>query len=89
MAELRQSLTLREQLSERNPKNSGARGEIAEAAAALGDALAQDGQRQDALAQYERALAIYSELRSRGSLTAELGDEPARIEVSLRALKSR
>lgn len=78
--ELRRSLADRERLAERNPKNTGARAEVAESAGALADAL---GRTPEARGLYKRALDIYRELQAAGKLTAELASEPVRIEARL------
>jgi tetratricopeptide (TPR) repeat protein len=81
IAQLRRALADRQDLADRNARNAGARGEVAEAAAALADAL---GRSPQARPLYQRALTIYRELLSAGSLTAELATEPTRIEALLR-----
>jgi eukaryotic-like serine/threonine-protein kinase len=83
IANLRQSLASREQLSERDPKNLGALGEVAQSLAAIGDAFAEAGRRSEAIAPYERARAIYVDLRDRGRLSAEFAPEPERITAEL------
>jgi tetratricopeptide (TPR) repeat protein len=87
MEQLHTALREREILAQRNPNNTGARGEVAEAAAAVADAMAGRGRWRDAVPFYEQALTTYTDLRNRGSLTAELGDEPARIEAALLAAR--
>ena len=84
---IRQSLEARKELSARNPKNSGARGEVAEASAALADALAERRLWADALPLYEAASAIYDDMKSKGSLTMELAEEPARVAGALVAAR--
>lgn len=85
---IRQALEAREDLSARNPKNSGARGEVAEASAALADALAERRLWADALPLYEVAARIYNDMQSKGSLTAELAEEPARVRGALVAARN-
>ena len=55
---LQQSPQSREQLAARDPKNSGARGEIAEACAGINDALMQRRKPRQAREYYQRAHAI-------------------------------
>jgi non-specific serine/threonine protein kinase/serine/threonine-protein kinase len=83
LRELRESLAVRQSLSEQNVKNAGALAEVAEGSAALADASVLANRWSDAIPLYERARAIYTELRSRGSLTAELVPEPERIALVL------
>jgi tetratricopeptide (TPR) repeat protein len=82
--ELRLALTMRHELSERSPQNTGARAEIGEAATALADAYVAGGQTALARPLYTEALTIYQELQKRGSLTAELAGEPDRIAAAIR-----
>jgi hypothetical protein len=87
VAGIRASLDARKELYSRNPKNSGARGEIAEASAALADALAERQLWPDAVPLYETAASIYSEMQKKESLTAELAEEPARVNRALAAAR--
>jgi tetratricopeptide (TPR) repeat protein len=80
---LHESLQSREQLSAKDPKNSRARGEIAEACAALGDAYLKDGKRRLAREHYKRAHAIFGELRSQSTLSADFLSEPDRISAAM------
>ena len=60
---------IRLNLSNANPSNAGARAEIAEACAALGDLTALTD-REQALDWYGKARTIYAELESKGQLSA-------------------
>ena len=88
VSDIRASLDARKELHQRNPKNSGARGEVAEASAALADALAVRRLWRDALPLYETAASIYSDMQTKGSLTAELAEEPARVRAALAASRA-
>jgi hypothetical protein len=83
------SLQSREQLAAKDPDNSGARAEVAEACATLGDAYLLLHQPQRARDYYERAQAMYSELRSQGKLSADFRDEPDRLAAALAKIGSK
>ncbi len=70
-------------LAERNPANSGARGEVAEAHGALGDVALRAKAYGDATAHYEKALQLFAELEKEGRSNAADSEEKARIQVSL------
>lgn len=80
---LQQSLQSREQLAAKDPKNSGARGEVAEACAAIGDALVQARNARQAREYYQRARAIFTELRDQGKLAADFRAEPDRLSAAI------
>ncbi|MFN0103091.1 MAG: protein kinase domain-containing protein [Bryobacteraceae bacterium] len=80
---LRSVLEERRLLAERNPANSGARGEVAEAHGALGDVALRAKGFAEAVAQYESALAIYAELEKQGRSNAADKEEIARIRMRL------
>ncbi len=80
---LLESLQSREQLSAKDPKNSGARGEIAEACAALGAAYLQARSSVLARDHYKRAYVIFKELRDQGKLPAQFQTEPDRISAAM------
>ncbi|MBC7928130.1 MAG: protein kinase [Bryobacteraceae bacterium] len=84
--QLQKSLELRRELVVRSPGNTGAQAEVAEAAAALADVLQARRQDDIALPLYREASTVYMELRRRGSLTEELGDEPARVAAAAEGL---
>ena len=81
---MRQALTARQGLAQRSPTNMGARAEVADAAARLAAAIG-DGPESRRL--YTHALEVYRSLEAKGSLTADVKDEPARIEALLRGNK--
>jgi hypothetical protein len=54
----------------------------------LGKLLEGKSRWREALPLYEKAAEIYSDLRSKGSLTAELVDEHRRIEAARAAARS-
>jgi non-specific serine/threonine protein kinase/serine/threonine-protein kinase len=89
LADLQQSLASREKLAARDPKNLGALGEVAQSLAAIGDALALGARRSEAVSPYQRAHAIYLDLRERGRLSAEFAREPDRIAGELAKLGRR
>jgi tetratricopeptide (TPR) repeat protein len=70
-------------LAEKNPANSGARGEVAEAYGALGDVALRAKAYGDAIAHYEKALALFAALEKEGRSNAADSEEKARIQVSL------
>jgi tetratricopeptide (TPR) repeat protein len=80
---LREALQTRERLAAKDPKNAGARGEVAEANAVIGDTLVQ--LRRDVAARdyYERARAIYTDLDAAGKLSADYKGEPDRLAAVL------
>jgi tetratricopeptide (TPR) repeat protein len=80
---LREALQTRERLAAKDPKNAGARGEVAEANAVIGDTLVQ--LRRDVAARdyYERARAIYTDLDAAGKLSADFKGEPDRLAAVL------
>ena len=52
---IQSALAAREQIAEKNPLNAGARGEVAESFASLGDAYARMNRRTEALEWYAKA----------------------------------
>ncbi|MBI2684775.1 MAG: protein kinase [Acidobacteria bacterium] len=80
---LRGVLEERRLLAERNPANSGARGEVAEAYGVLGDVALRAKDYGDAIAQYETALKLFDELEREGRSNAADHEEIARIRVKL------
>jgi tetratricopeptide (TPR) repeat protein len=80
---LHESLQRREQLAAKDPKNAGARAEVAEANAVIGDTLIQ--LRRDAPARdyYQRAQVIYTDLDAQGKLSADFKGEPDRLAAVL------
>jgi len=80
---LRATLEERRMLAERNPANAGARGEVAETLAALGDAALKQRQYGAARAEFENALHIFGELRKEGRSNAANEEEVRRIEARL------
>lgn len=73
----------RKLLAERNPANSGARGEVAEAHGALGDAALRAKNGSGAVSHYETALAMLEELEKEGRSNAADKEEAARIRARL------
>ena len=84
---MQESLQSREQLATKDPKNSGAQGEVAEACAALGDTLLQMRNVRQARGYYERAQGIFADLRSQGKLAADFRNEPDRLTSALEKLR--
>jgi tetratricopeptide (TPR) repeat protein len=80
---LRGVLEERKLLAERNPANSGARGEVAETHGALGDAALRAKNFAEAEKQYETALAMLEELEKEGRSNAADKEEEARIRARL------
>jgi eukaryotic-like serine/threonine-protein kinase len=89
ITDLRQALASREELTARDPRNLGALAEVAQSHAAIGDAYVQAGRSSEALTPYERALKIYLDLQSRGSLAAEFSGEPDRLRAALSKLTEK
>jgi hypothetical protein len=81
-------LAAREQLAARDPKNSGARAEVAESYGLIGDLCMQRKQVARARDSYDRAQEIFSELRAAGRLTADYIRESARLATLLEKLKA-
>lgn len=80
---LRAVLEERKLLAERNPANSGARGEVAETHGALGDTALRAKNFGEAAKQYETALAMLEELEKEGRSNAADKEEEARIRARL------
>ena len=80
---LNEVLEVRRFLAEKNPANSGARGEIAEAHGALGDVAFHAKAYSDAIAHYEKALQLLEALEKEGRSNAADSEEKARIQASL------
>lgn len=80
---LRGVLEERRLLAERNPANSGARGEVAEAYGALGDVELRAKAYGEAVSHYETALRMITALEKEGKSNAADFEEKARIEASL------
>jgi tetratricopeptide (TPR) repeat protein len=89
MENIRESLSIREELAQRDPKNAGARGEIAEASAALADLLFERRRYAEAREAYARANEIYSDLLANKKLVAELKEEAARVSRRLQETQAR
>ena len=70
-------------LAERNPANSGARGEVAEAYGALGDVALRAKLLPEAVSHYETALRLFAELEKEGRSNAADSEEKARIQAHL------
>jgi hypothetical protein len=87
--QLTRALESRRELAARNPRNAGARGEVAQSAAALADVLLEQGDAAAALSLYKEASRLYSELRSKGSLTEEVGSEPSRVAATVQMLTNK
>jgi tetratricopeptide (TPR) repeat protein len=83
---LQESLEAREQLAAKDPNNSGARGEVAEACATLGDTYLQMNRSKLARDYYVRAREMYNELLSQGKLAADFHGEPERLGAALAKL---
>ena len=80
---MHQSLQSREQLAAKDPKNAGARGEVAEANAVIGDTLIHLRRDHQARDYYQRARAIYTDLKAQGKLSADFQGEPDRLAAVL------
>lgn len=80
---LRSVLEERRLLAERNPANAGARGEVAETQGALGDVALRAKSPDEAIAHYEKALAIFAELQKEGRANAADREEVARIRARM------
>jgi hypothetical protein len=85
---LQDALVTREQLATRDPKNSGARAEVAESYGLIGDIYMQRRQAARARESYTHAHEIFSELRAAGRLTADYIGESARLATLLQKLKT-
>jgi len=80
---LRSVLEERRMLAERNPANSGARGEVAETHGVLGDVALHAKQYAEAISQYETALFLFGELEKEGKANTADREESARINKRL------
>jgi hypothetical protein len=83
-----ESLQSREELAAKDPRNSGAQGEVAEACAALGDTHLQARKLRQAREYYERAQGIFADLRKQGKLAADFRNEPDRLSAALAKLRN-
>ena len=79
---------IRLNLSQVNPSNSGARAEIAESCAALGDLIASTD-RDQALDWYGKAKSIYAELEANGRLSAVSAQLREELLSSIQRLERR
>jgi non-specific serine/threonine protein kinase/serine/threonine-protein kinase len=86
---LRGVLEERRWLAERNPANAGARGEVAETYAALGDVALRTKNASLAVERYQKALDIFNELRQEGRFSAANKEEVGRIEAQLAEASKR
>lgn len=84
---LRGVLEERRLLAERNPANAGARGEVAETLAGLGDAAAKAKDFDRAVMRYNEALEIFSALKKEGRFSAANKEEVERIEGRLEEVR--
>ena len=80
------SLAAREKLSEENPVNAGAFGEVAEAHDLLGDVRAAQGRREMAELEWRRAREMFLHLQNEKKLNAADREALERIETKLAAL---
>lgn len=86
MEEFRQSLSLRESVAARNPLNAGAKGEVAESLAGLGDTHAAIGNRGEAMIWYGRALAVLDDLKRQKRANSASLTELARVTAEMAKL---
>lgn len=70
-------------LSERNPANSGARGEVAEAHGVLGEILLRAKRNNEAVEQFETALQLFAALEKEGKSNAADQEEIVKIQAKL------
>jgi len=80
---LRSVLEERRLLAERNPANSGARGEVAETFGVMGDVALRARQTGEAIGHYETALRLFHELEKEGKSNAADQEEIVRIRGKL------
>jgi tetratricopeptide (TPR) repeat protein len=67
---LKIALPLREAVSRESPINAGARGEVADVYAAMGEALTTRSRHAEALGWYRRAADLYADLDHKKQLNA-------------------
>jgi len=79
----------REALARENPMNAGARGEVAEGYAAMGEALAATGRRQEAWDWYRRAREVFEDLNAKKLLNASTREQYERLTRDLSRLAPR
>ncbi|MCC6590079.1 MAG: protein kinase [Bryobacterales bacterium] len=84
--ELMRSLELRQEVANRNRLNAGAKGEVAESQAALGELAAASGRYAEARDWYGKAQTVLATLKSEGRLNAVSIDDLAKIEQALAKL---
>jgi non-specific serine/threonine protein kinase/serine/threonine-protein kinase len=85
---MRSVLEERRLLSERNPANAGAKGEVAEAHGVLGDIELRAGRYAGAVAQYETALGVLAEMeQARRSNSADREEKERILERLAEARK--
>ena len=84
---MRGVLEERRLLAERNPANSGARGEVAETYGGMGDVALRARKFAEAAGHYETALRLLSDLRQEGRWNAADQEEMARIQARLAEAK--
>ena len=86
VAHIKVSLSIREAASDENRLNAGARGELADAYAAMGEALAAMGRTAEAVDWHQRARDIYAELDSKKQLNASTQELFAAVKKDLARL---
>ncbi|WP_321473627.1 serine/threonine-protein kinase [uncultured Paludibaculum sp.] len=86
MAEFSQSLVLRESVAAGNPLNAGAKGEVAESLAGLGDTYAALGKRSEAMLWYGRALTVLDGLKRQNRANSASLTELARVQAEMAKL---
>jgi tetratricopeptide (TPR) repeat protein len=84
-----ESLQSREQLAAKDPNNSGAKAEVAEAYATLGDTYLLTRRAKQARDYYERARVIYADLLNQGKLSADFRNEPERLTTAVAKLDAQ
>lgn len=89
LSELKRSLAMRETLAREHPLNAGARGEVAESLAALGDAYAGIDRRAEALTQFDAAREILEELERNGRANSASLGELKRIRGEIARLRGK
>jgi len=83
LLQFRTSLQLRDSIFQRSPMNAGARGEVAESLGGLGDAYAAAGRLPEALDHYQKAAALYEDMKQKGQLTTVTTQEFERVRKEI------